>query len=175
MRTFYAVRAITHKAMERAHNESKPTVIEFDTYRYYGHSVADAKHKGGYRKEEEIEKYKNEHDPIRLFQNRLMAEKVLTEEQYEAIDAELKSEATAAARFADESPPPTESSVSRMFTLKSIARRRPVAPGDFSSTIEQSKRSARRSRRLGKLHSLNYGTHRISRSSQPGFCRGNRA
>ena len=104
-------RAITHKAMERAHNESKPTVIEFDTYRYYGHSVADAKHKGGYRKEEEIEKYKNEHDPIRLFQNRLMAEKVLTEEQYEAIDAELKSEATAAARFADESPPPTESSV----------------------------------------------------------------
>ena len=92
MRTFsaYAVRAITHKAMERAHNESKPTVIEFDTYRYYGHSVADAKHKGGYRKEEEIEKYKNEHDPIRLFQNRLMAEKVLTEEQYEAIDAELK-------------------------------------------------------------------------------------
>ncbi|MGB8467043.1 MAG: thiamine pyrophosphate-dependent enzyme [Terrimicrobiaceae bacterium] len=49
-------------------------VIEFDTYRYYGHSVADAKHKGGYRKEEEIEKYKNEHDPIRLFRNRLIGE-----------------------------------------------------------------------------------------------------
>ena len=54
----YAVRAITHKAIERAHKECRPTVIEFDTYRYYGHSVADAKHKGGYRKEEEIGKYK---------------------------------------------------------------------------------------------------------------------
>jgi hypothetical protein len=51
----YQVRAVTQTALERAYNESRPTVIEFDTYRYYGHSVADAKHKGGYRKEEEIE------------------------------------------------------------------------------------------------------------------------
>ena len=100
--------------MERAHNESKPTVIEFDTYRYYGHSVADAKHKGGYRKEEEIEKYKNEHDPIELFQNRLMAEKVLTEEQYEAIDAGA-DEATAAAPSPMKALHQLESSVSRMF------------------------------------------------------------
>jgi pyruvate dehydrogenase E1 component alpha subunit len=107
----YAVRAITHKAIERAHKESRPTVLEFDTYRYYGHSVADAKHKGGYRKEEEIEKYKNEHDPIRLFQKQLIGGKVLTEEQYEAIDSELKAEAAAAARFADQSPPPTEASI----------------------------------------------------------------
>ena len=64
-RTSIEVRAVTQTALERAHNESRPTLIEFDTYRYYGHSVADAKHKGGYRNEEEIEKYKNEHDPIR--------------------------------------------------------------------------------------------------------------
>jgi pyruvate dehydrogenase E1 component alpha subunit len=107
----YAFRAITHKAIERAHKECRPTVIEFHTYRYYGHSVADAKHKGGYRKEEEIEKYKNEHDPIRLFQNRLIGEKLLSEEQFEAIDAEVKTEAAAAARFAEESPPPTEASI----------------------------------------------------------------
>ena len=107
----YEVRAVTHKALERAHKESRPTVIEFDTYRYYGHSVADAKHKGGYRKAEEIEKYKNQHDPIRLFQNRLMAEKVLTEEQFEAIDAEIKTEAAASAQFAEESPPPSEASI----------------------------------------------------------------
>ena len=105
------MRAITHRALERAHKESRPTVIEFDTYRYYGHSVADAKHKGGYRKAEEIEKYKNQHDPIRLFQNRLMAEKVLTEEQYEAIDTEIKTEVAASAQFAEESPPPSEASI----------------------------------------------------------------
>ncbi|HET7238588.1 MAG TPA: pyruvate dehydrogenase (acetyl-transferring) E1 component subunit alpha [Terrimicrobiaceae bacterium] len=107
----YQVRAVTHTALERAYNESRPTVIEFDTYRYYGHSVADAKHKGGYRKEEEIEKHKNEHDPIRIFKNRLVAEKVIKDEQYEAIDARLKAEANAAAQFAEESAPPTEESI----------------------------------------------------------------
>src|ERR1700752_4175759 len=70
----YEVRAITHQAIERARNESKPMIIEFDTYRYYGHSVADSKHKGGYRPTEEIEKYKAEHDPIPLFKRRLIAE-----------------------------------------------------------------------------------------------------
>jgi pyruvate dehydrogenase E1 component alpha subunit len=107
----YQVRAVTQTALERAHNESRPTVIELDTYRYYGHSVADAKHKGGYRKEEEIEKYKNEHDPIRIFKNRLIAEKVINEEQYEAIDATLKAEANAAAQFAEKSEPPSVESV----------------------------------------------------------------
>lgn len=107
----YEVRAVTAEAIERAQKQSKPTVLEFDTYRYYGHSVADAKHKGGYRLEEEIERYKKEHDPIRLFKSRLLAEKVLSEEQYEAIDAEAKAEANASARFADESPFPTVESV----------------------------------------------------------------
>ncbi len=107
----YEVRAVTQKAIERAHKESKPMVLEFDTYRYYGHSVADAKHKGGYRTEEEIAEYKAQHDPIQLFKARLIAEKVLTEEQYEAIAAEAKTEAAAAATFAENSPIPTEASI----------------------------------------------------------------
>jgi len=107
----YEVRAITNQAISRAHEESKPMVIEFDTYRYYGHSVADAKHKGGYRLEEEIDRYKNDHDPLRIFKHRLLSEKVLTEEQYEAIDAEAKKEAAAAAKFADASPSPTVESI----------------------------------------------------------------
>lgn len=107
----YEVRAVTQKAMERAHNESKPTVLEFDTYRYYGHSVADAKHKGGYRQENEIELYKKQHDPIQLFKSRLIKDKVVTEEQYEAIDAEVKAEAAASGKFAEESPIPSEESI----------------------------------------------------------------
>jgi pyruvate dehydrogenase E1 component alpha subunit len=107
----YEVRAVTARALERAHKESKPMVLEFDTYRYYGHSVADAKHKGGYRQSEEIEKYKTDHDPIQLFKARLIAEKTITEEQYEAIDAEAKAEAMAAVQFAEESPIPAESSI----------------------------------------------------------------
>lgn len=103
----YEVRAVTQKAIERAHKTSRPTVIEFDTYRHYGHSVADSKHKGGYRKEEEIEKFKREHDPIDRFKAVLIGEKVISEEQFEAIDAEAKAESAAAAKFADESPAPT--------------------------------------------------------------------
>ena len=107
----YEVRAVLQKAIERAHNESKPAVIEFDTYRYYGHSVADANHKGGYRTKEEIEKYKGEHDPIELFKRRLIKEGVTTEEQCEAIDEEAKAEATAASVFAEESSLPSEASI----------------------------------------------------------------
>jgi pyruvate dehydrogenase E1 component alpha subunit len=107
----YEVRAITQQAIERAHEKSKPTVIEFDTYRYYGHSVADSKWKGGYRSAEEVEKYKRDHDPILIFKQQLVDQKLLSEEQYEAIDAEVKAEASDSVIFAEESPFPTEASI----------------------------------------------------------------
>jgi pyruvate dehydrogenase E1 component alpha subunit len=107
----YEVRAITQQAIERAHNESKPMIIEFDTYRYYGHSVADSKHKGGYRPVEEIEKYKAEHDPIHLFKRRLISEGALTEEQFEALSEEAKTEVQASVAFAEESPLPGDESI----------------------------------------------------------------
>jgi len=58
--------------MERAKKQSKPTVLEIDTYRYYGHSIADANHKK-YRTPEEIEDYKQNHDPISVYRRRLIA------------------------------------------------------------------------------------------------------
>ncbi|MEY5015897.1 MAG: pyruvate dehydrogenase (acetyl-transferring) component subunit alpha, partial [Verrucomicrobiota bacterium] len=81
----YEVRARTQVAVERAHKESRPTVLEIATYRYYGHSVADAKHKV-YRTEDEIERFKRDHDPIQRWKQILIDEKVLNEEQFEAID-----------------------------------------------------------------------------------------
>ncbi|MEI6713723.1 MAG: pyruvate dehydrogenase (acetyl-transferring) E1 component subunit alpha [Verrucomicrobiota bacterium] len=106
----YEVRAKVQVAMERAHNESRPTVLEIATYRYYGHSVADAKHKI-YRSEEEIERYKQLHDPIQVFKARLLEEHVLTEDQYAEIDAAAKQEADDSVRFAEESPIPSEASI----------------------------------------------------------------
>jgi pyruvate dehydrogenase E1 component alpha subunit len=107
----YEVRAVTQQAIERAHSKSRPTILEFNTYRYYGHSVADAKHKGGYRPEEEIEKYKTQHDPIQIFKRRLIEEGVLTDEQFEQISEAAKEEAVAAAQFAEESPLPSDASI----------------------------------------------------------------
>lgn len=105
----YEVRAKTQIAIDRAHNESKPTLLEMTTYRYYGHSVADANHKK-YRTPEEITKYKSDHDPVNLWKIKLIEEGVLDEETAKQIDTEAKKEAAASVKFAEESPdPPLES------------------------------------------------------------------
>lgn len=101
----YELRAKTWAAMERARNESRPSVIEIDTYRYYGHSVADANAKK-YRDPEEIERYRKYHDPLRLWQKQLIDEGVLTEARAKEIDGEAVAEAEASVRFAEESPLP---------------------------------------------------------------------
>lgn len=106
----YEVRAKTHIAMERARKERQPTLLEIDTYRYYGHSVADANAKK-YRTPEEIKRYKTDHDPLILWKQRLLDEGVLTEESAKAIEAEAKEEASEAVAFAEASPAPTVESI----------------------------------------------------------------
>jgi pyruvate dehydrogenase E1 component alpha subunit len=97
--------------MERARKQHKPTVLEIDTYRYYGHSIADANHKK-YRTPEEIENYKQNHDPIAVFRRRLIEEGVLTEESATAINKAAADEAAASVKFAEESPAPTIADIS---------------------------------------------------------------
>jgi pyruvate dehydrogenase E1 component alpha subunit len=107
----YEVRAKTHIAIERAHQQQKPTLLEIKTYRYYGHSIADANHKK-YRTPEEIENYKQNHDPISVFRRTLITEGVLTEDHSVAIHKAAADEAAAAVKFADESPAPTIADIS---------------------------------------------------------------
>lgn len=107
----YEVRAKTNIAMERARKDHKPTVLEIDTYRYYGHSVADANHKK-YRTPEEITNYKDNYDPINVFRRKLLEEGVLTEELAEEIDKAAKAEAAESVKFAEEAPAPTVADIS---------------------------------------------------------------
>lgn len=106
----YEVRAKTHIAMERARKESKPTVLEIATYRYYGHSVADANQKK-YRSPEEIENYKTYHDPTRLWRRKLIEEGVFTDEEADVIDKQAKADADNSAKLAQEAAPPTVESI----------------------------------------------------------------
>ncbi len=99
----YEVRARTQIAIERAHDESEPSLLEIQTYRYYGHSVADANAKK-YRSPEEIEDYKTHHDPLRLWSQYMLNEGTLTEAQIEDIDVAAKDETNEAVKFAEESP-----------------------------------------------------------------------
>jgi len=106
----YEVRAKTQEAIERAHELSKPTILEIFTYRYYGHSVADANAQK-YRTPEEIQEYKNNHDPILLWKRRLLEEGVITEETAASIEKEAKQEVKEALKFAEESPFPEIESI----------------------------------------------------------------
>jgi pyruvate dehydrogenase E1 component alpha subunit len=106
----YEIRAKTSVAIQRAHRESRPTVLEIATYRYYGHSVSDANAKK-YRSQEEIENYRNLHDPIQLWQKTLIEEAVLTEEQAADLGATAAAEAAEAVRFAQQSPLPDKADI----------------------------------------------------------------
>ena len=100
----YEVRHTISEALERAHKESRPSVLEIITYRYRGHSVADPDQT--YRSKEEIEEYKKNKDPISLFRNQLLSEGHLTEAKAADIDQKAKEEAEASADFAQASPFP---------------------------------------------------------------------
>ena len=104
------VRAKTWNAIQRAHEESLPFVLEVDTYRYYGHSVADANAKK-YRSAEEIEYYKTHHDPIRLWRKHLIDEKILSGETADELDAAVKQEVAEAVQFALDSEDPAPESI----------------------------------------------------------------
>lgn len=100
-----AVRDAALRAIDRARNESLPTLLEVRAYRYMGHSMSDP---GKYRTREEIVKHQ-ERDPIVLFQNSLKDAKVLTEKDFEDIRQEAIEATDSAIKFAEESPFPDES------------------------------------------------------------------
>lgn len=107
----YAVRATMDKYLRLAREECKPAVIEIRTYRYRGHSVADPDNT--YRAKTEIEEYRRTKDPIQTFQDRLIADKILTPAEAEEIDQAARAEAEAAAEFAEASPFPTTEDIQK--------------------------------------------------------------
>jgi pyruvate dehydrogenase E1 component alpha subunit len=107
----YEVRAAMAGFLEQARTNSKPSVVEIRTYRYRGHSVADPDNT--YRAKAEIEEYRKTKDPILVFQNLLLAEKVLDDALVEKIDTEARAEADLSAEFAEASPFPTAADIQK--------------------------------------------------------------
>jgi pyruvate dehydrogenase E1 component alpha subunit len=101
----YEVRATIDKHLKLARDESKPSLVEIQTYRYRGHSVSDPDNT--YRRKAEIEDYRRTKDPIQLFQATLIREGVRDEARAATIDADARAEAETAAAVADASPYPT--------------------------------------------------------------------
>ncbi len=96
------------KAVERARKGYGPTLIECRTYLFTGHYVGDAR---GYRYKDEMEYYKNERDCIKLFKEKVLKEKLMTEEELAEIEKKTEKTVNEAIKFAEESPMPDKSEV----------------------------------------------------------------
>ncbi|WP_321189664.1 thiamine pyrophosphate-dependent dehydrogenase E1 component subunit alpha [Siminovitchia sp. FSL H7-0308] len=94
----------TTKAVERARSGKGPTLIEAKTYRWEGHSRSDARK---YRTRDEEKEWKKQRDPISLFKERLIAENVLTEEEFNELDKKVQTQMDEAIEFAENSQDPS--------------------------------------------------------------------
>jgi pyruvate dehydrogenase E1 component alpha subunit len=95
---------VSREAAERARSGGGPTLIEARTYRFVGHSMSDPV-SGVYRTKEDVEREKAK-DPIRIFADLLARTGILSQEELEAMDAEVKKIAEDAAEYADQAPEP---------------------------------------------------------------------
>ncbi len=87
------------EAAERARSGDGPTLLEFRTYRYKGHSMSDPQK---YRTREEVEEYKLK-DPIEQVRKTIVENEILSSEEIEEITAKVKKQVDAAVQFAEES------------------------------------------------------------------------
>jgi acetoin:2,6-dichlorophenolindophenol oxidoreductase subunit alpha len=89
-------------AVSRARRGEGPTLIEYKTYRFMGHSRGDP---GGYRTKEEILAWR-EKDPVRVFRERLLADYGQEEQALDHIQQECQDQVQQAIDYAIESPEP---------------------------------------------------------------------
>jgi pyruvate dehydrogenase E1 component alpha subunit len=103
-----AVRDVVGEAVERARQQSAPTLIEARTYRFMGHSMSDPVH-GHYRTKAEVEEQKRL-DPLKHFTAVLEEHGLVTREQFEELDTRIHEIVEDAVAFAERSldPEPRE-------------------------------------------------------------------
>ena len=91
------------RAAERARQGDGPTLLEFKTYRYKGHSMSDP---AKYRTKEELEDYRHR-DAIEGVRHTILSHNMATEADLEAIDEAIKAKVAESVEFAENSPFPT--------------------------------------------------------------------
>lgn len=101
-----AVYQAAGEAVSRARAGDGPTLLECRTYRVRAHS--EGMREAGYRTQEEIDRWKTR-DPIKLYKDHLLAAGSATQEEMDALEAEIRKIAEAAADFARKSPMPDPS------------------------------------------------------------------
>ena len=99
-----AVHEATRSALQHVRVGNGPYLLECETYRYRGHSMADA---GAYRSVLEVAELQSR-DPLTTFRERALKENWLHTTDCERIVQEVRQVVEAAVQFAVASPAPTE-------------------------------------------------------------------
>ncbi|WP_037309857.1 pyruvate dehydrogenase (acetyl-transferring) E1 component subunit alpha [Ruegeria halocynthiae] len=99
-----AVKEAGEKAVAHCRAGKGPYILEIKTYRYRGHSMSDP---AKYRTREEVQKVREQSDPIEHVRELLLTGKHATEDDLKAIDKEIKEIVNKAAEFSKESPEPS--------------------------------------------------------------------
>jgi acetoin:2,6-dichlorophenolindophenol oxidoreductase subunit alpha len=104
-----AVYLTAKAAFDKARAGEGPSLIEFLTYRFSGHSRADP---AKYRPAGELEKWKSERDPIKLYRARL-AQRGVSEKVLAQIEAEVRQDVESATEICKAAPIPSEDLLTR--------------------------------------------------------------
>lgn len=102
-----AVHHAVSEAAERARKGDGPTLLEFRTYRFKGHSMSDP---AKYRTKDELNEFKDQ-DPVLKTKDAILTHKFATIEELDKMDDEIKAIVNEAVKFAEESPYPTEDEI----------------------------------------------------------------
>lgn len=105
-----AVNELTQKLVARARKGEGPFFMELMTYRYHGHHVGDI-NREYYRSKEEEKEWKENRDPIIKFRGWLVEQGIASEDEIEAMNAEIKQAAADAVEYALNAKYPDESEV----------------------------------------------------------------
>lgn len=135
------VREVAMEAVERARRGDGPTLIECETYRFRGHSLADPDE---LRDPKEKEHY-NKRDPIPQFKNYMLKNGLVTQAEIDDIEKKVTEIVEDCVQFADESPKPDMSQLlenvfadPKGFGIAEDGRYRYELPGFTSGTAQVS-------------------------------------
>jgi acetoin:2,6-dichlorophenolindophenol oxidoreductase subunit alpha len=113
-----AVYKTAKELIERARSGEGPAIMEVKTYRYGCHSVGTGKMNLNYRPAEEVESWK-QRDPVKLWVNKLLEEKICTSSELEEIDKTVTALIGEAVDFAvNSSWPDTKEALTDMYATE---------------------------------------------------------
>ncbi|WP_292313230.1 thiamine pyrophosphate-dependent enzyme, partial [Marivivens sp.] len=98
-----AVKEAGERAVAHCRAGKGPYILEVKTYRYRGHSMSDP---AKYRTREEVQKMREERDPIEQIRAMLLTGSHASEDDLKKIDKEIKDIVNESAEFAKTSPEP---------------------------------------------------------------------